>query len=89
MKGIIAASCWTRKSSLFRTNQTANIYRTTIANMSTVMNEGAKMRYKEFTTKFLTVVGLLVEPIKAIAIPNCFLEVYLSIIQTPIAVTSG
>ena len=79
MKGIIAASCWTRKSSLFRTNQTANIYRTTIANMSTVMNEGAKMRYKSVMTKLLTLVGLLVEPSTAISKTTSYLEESLSI----------
>ena len=88
MKGVIAASCWTRKSSFFRTNQTANRYRTTRENLSTVMNKGVKMRYKAVTANLLTVVGLLVEPSKAIKKMSS-LEASLSIRQPTITVISS
>ena len=79
IQGIIASSCWPTQSSLLRTNQTANKYGTTRANMSTVMNEGVKMRCEAVTADFFTVVGLLVEPSTAIAKTKDYLEAYTSI----------
>ena len=47
--------------------------------MSTVMNEGVKMRCEAVTADFFTVVGLLVEPSTAIAKTKDYLEAYTSI----------
>ena len=44
-----------------RMKQTANKYGTTRAKMSTVMNEGVKMRCKAVTTNFLKLLGLIIE----------------------------
>ena len=89
MKGVISESFWPRQSSLFRTNQKANKYGTTRANMSTVMNEGVRMRYKVVTANLLKVVGLLVEPSTVISKPVSSLKAYISIRQPTISVTSS
>ena len=45
--------------------------------MSTVMNEGVKMCYKEVTANLFKVVGLIFEPSKYITKPKGSLEAYI------------
>ena len=61
----------------------------TRANISTVINEVVKMRYKSVTANLLTVVGILVEPSAAIENPKVSLETSSSIRQHPITVNSS
>ena len=76
MKVIISASFYPSQSSFFITNQIENNYGTTRANMSTAVNKGVIMRYKEVTSNLFKVVVLLVEPSKAISKPHGYLEAY-------------
>ena len=64
-------------------------YETTRANMSRVTNEGVMIRFKEFTTNLLTVVGLLIENSTDIKKLKSSLEACISISQTPITVASS
>ena len=63
-----------------QTNQTANKYGTTRANISTVIDElGIQYTLQSSNDHFFTVVGLLVEHITTIAKPKVSLEGYPSI----------
>ena len=57
--------------------------------MSRVMNEGVVICCKEITDNFLTVVDLLVRPIKTIVKPKGSLETYFFIRQPPLTVNSS
>ena len=72
---------------IFKYKQNSKKYGITLANMSTAINKGIKMRCKSVTANFFTVVGLLVENITAIAKPKGYLEAFLSIGQPLITVT--
>ena len=65
------------------TNQRAKQYETTIVNMPMETNKVVVMCCKIITANFLTVLGLLVEPITSIAKTKANLQAYLSISQTP------
>ena len=68
MKGIIAASCQHRWSSLLWKSQTENMSRET--------NEGVMVRFKIIMMNLLTIVHLLVEPITSLAKPKASLEAF-------------
>ena len=57
--------------------------------MSGVKNKGVVMCYKAVTDKFLTILGLLVEPIASIEKPKGYTEAYISIRQPKITLTSS
>ena len=57
--------------------------------MSTVINEGVEMCCKAVTPNLFTAVGFLIEPSTSITKPKDYLEVCLSIMQPPIALTSS
>ena len=56
--------------------------------MSTVVNEGVKIRFNTFINQVFTVLLLCVELIAAIKKPKGFIEVYLSVSQPSIIVNS-
>ena len=55
--------------------------------MSTVMNEGVKIRSGAVTAKVFAVVGLLVEPSTSIEKPKVSFDVYIYIGQPSVTVT--
>ena len=65
MKGIIAAICYPRKSSLLWTSQTTIMSRNT--------NEGVMINFKTITMNLFTIVYPLVEPITSLAKPKASL----------------
>ena len=79
MRGIIATTCWPIQSSLLRTNQTANKYGTTRANMSRVINKGVMMNCKVVIRNSLTVLGPICKPSTDNVKPKGSVEAYLSI----------
>ena len=64
-------------------------YEATRENVSRETNEGVMIRCKEITDNLLTVVGLIVEPRKAIEKPKSSIGEYISISQPQQTVTSS
>ena len=57
--------------------------------MSRETDEGVMMCFKTITTNLLTIIHLLVEPIKSLAKPKASLEAFIYIRQIPGTVTSS